>query len=79
MSLQRLIFSSIKNAYERLKIMSRHSITASPSIGLWASVENTVRLTLKTLSAPSADAASLEMLEGEQARIRRTGRHWLIG
>lgn len=79
MSLQRLIFSFIKNAYERLKIMSRHSITASPSIGLWASIENSVRVTLKTLSAPASDAVAMEMLEGEQARIRRTGRHWLIG
>jgi hypothetical protein len=38
-----------------------------------------MRLTLRALSAPSADPSVFEAIEGEQARIRRTGRHWLLG
>jgi hypothetical protein len=62
-----------------LKIMSRRSATATPAVSLWAGVESAVRLTLNTLSAPATQVPSLEQLEGEQARIRRSSRHWLLG
>jgi hypothetical protein len=68
-----------KIAYERLKIVTRQTIAAQPASALLGSVESTVRLTLKVLSAPPGDALALEELEGEQARIRRTARHWLLG
>ncbi len=59
--------------------MGRPIATATPGLSLWATAENAVRLTLKTLSAPDQQSQMLEELEGEQARIRSTGRHWLLG
>lgn len=41
--------------------------------------ESAMRLTLRYLSAPSAAPSTYEELEGEQSRIRRTARHWLVG
>jgi len=58
--------------------MNRHSITATAYSPL-SSLEAAVRLTLRTLSAPTTPEPALEELEAEQARIRNSGRHWLIG
>jgi hypothetical protein len=59
--------------------MGRHITAATPSPSLWASAESAIRMTLKTLSAPAAQISALEELDGEQARLRSTSRHWLIG
>jgi len=59
--------------------MTRRIAAAAPSIPLWSSLESAVRLTLTSLSTPPASASAFEELEGEQSRIRRSGRHWLIG
>jgi hypothetical protein len=59
--------------------MARHTATATPSIGLWSSVESAVSLTLKSLSSsPAEDRSFVEFTEA-QDRIRRSSRHWLIG
>ncbi len=63
----------------QLKIMSRQIVAPAPSATVWTSLESAVRLTLRSLSAPSAAPSTFEELEGEQARIRRTSRHWLAG
>ena len=63
----------------QLKIMPRQIAASVPSATLWTSLESAVRLTLSFLSAPSAAPSTFEELEGEQARIRRASRHWLIG
>jgi hypothetical protein len=62
-----------------LKIMTIRTVRATPVSPLWTNLESALRLTLRALSAPSATSAAFEALEGEQARIRRTGRHWLLG
>jgi hypothetical protein len=62
-----------------LKIMTSRTAPAATATPLWNSFESAVRLTLKSLSASPAQASAFEDLEGEQARIRRTSRHWLIG
>lgn len=46
---------------------------------LWTSLEAAVRLTLRSLAAPSAAPSAFEDIAGEQSRIRRSGRHWLLG
>lgn len=59
--------------------MARSSTAASPSVSLWSSVESAVGLTLRSLArAPSDDRAFVEFTEAQE-RIRRSGRHWLIG
>ena len=58
--------------------MNRRSIMAT-SFSPLSSLEAAVHLTLRTLSAPAATEPALEVLEAEQARIRSSGRHWLIG
>jgi hypothetical protein len=58
-----------------LKIMTSRTAPAQ----LWTSMEAAFRLTLRSLSAPSAVPSAFEDIEGEQARIRRTSRHWLLG
>jgi hypothetical protein len=62
-----------------LKIMTSRTAPAASAASLWNSFESTVRLTLRSLSASPASASVYEDIEGEQARIRRTSRHWLIG
>jgi hypothetical protein len=62
-----------------LKIMTYRTAPAATSTPLWNSLESAVRLTLRSLSASPASASAFEDIEGEQARIRRTSRHWLIG
>ena len=62
-----------------LKIMTRSTTAPAASAPVWTSLESAVRLTLNSLSAPSASASAFEALEGEQSRIRRSGRHWLLG
>ena len=59
--------------------MSRLLTTAAPSAPLWTSLEAVVRQTLRSLAAPATDVSVFEALEGEQARIRQQGRHWLVG
>ena len=46
---------------------------------LWTSLEAAVRLTFRSLSAPSAAPSAHEDIAGEQSRIRSTSRHWLLG
>ena len=62
-----------------LKIMSRSTTAPASSTSGWTSLESALRLTLNSLSAPSASASAFEALEGEQSRIRRSSRHWLLG
>lgn len=59
--------------------MSRLLTTAAPSAPLWTSLEAAVRQTLRSLTAPATDVSVFEALEGEQARIRQSSRHWLVG
>ncbi len=59
--------------------MTSRTASAAPATPLWNSFESAVRLTLRSLSASPASASAFEDLEGEQARIRRSSRHWLIG
>jgi len=58
--------------------MTRQTLTAN-AMAPFTSLEAAVRLTLRTLSAPAATDPALEMLEAEQARIRASSRHWLLG
>lgn len=58
--------------------MTRLTATA-PATPVWTSLEAAVRNTIRSLTAPAADASIFEALEGEQARIRQLGRHWLVG
>ncbi len=62
-----------------LKIMTRSTTAPASSTSGWTSLESAVRLTLNSLSAPSGSASAFEALEGEQSRIRRSSRHWLLG
>lgn len=59
--------------------MARPIATATPSVGLWSSVESAVGLTLRSLSGSSSDARNFVEFTETQDRIRRSGRHWLIG
>ncbi len=59
--------------------MARSSVSVSPTIGLWSSVESAVSLTLKSLSMAPADQRAFVEFTEAQERIRRSGRHWLIG
>ncbi|MFN4142494.1 hypothetical protein [Aestuariivirga sp.] len=59
--------------------MSRPVTATATSASNWTSFETAMRLTLRSLSAPSSDPSAFEAIEGEQARIRRSGRHWLLG
>ena len=59
--------------------MSRLLSLATPSAPLWSSLDAAVRQTLRSLSAPATDISVFEAVEGEQARIRRQSRHWLVG
>lgn len=54
-------------------------LAAAPAAPLWTSLEAAVRSTLRSLTAPAAEASVFEALEGEQARIRQQSRHWLVG
>lgn len=58
--------------------MSRLLAAAAPA-PLWNSFEAAVRHTFRSLTAPAAEASVFEALEGEQARIRQSSRHWLVG
>lgn len=58
--------------------MTRLTATA-PAAPLWTSLEAAVRQTFRSLTAPAAEASVFEALDGEQARIRQSSRHWLIG
>ena len=59
--------------------MSRLLSLATPSAPLWSSIDAAVRQTLRSLSAPATDVSVFERLEGEQSRIRQSGRLWLVG
>jgi hypothetical protein len=61
-----------------LKIMTRLIAAAAPA-PLWNSFEAAVRHTFRSLTAPAAESSVFEALEGEQARIRQSGRMWLVG
>ena len=58
--------------------MTRLTATA-PSAPIWSSLESAVRQTIRSLTAPASEASVFEALEGEQARIRQSSRHWLVG
>lgn len=58
--------------------MTHQTLTAS-ALAPFSSLGATVRLALRSLSAPSASDPALAMLDAEQARIRATSRHWLLG
>jgi hypothetical protein len=59
--------------------MTSRTASAVTHTPLWSSFESAIRLTLRSLSAPAACASTFEELDSEQARIRRSSRHWLIG
>lgn len=59
--------------------MTSRTASAPTVIALWTSVETAVRLTLGSLSPSPASAQAFAEIEGEQARIRRMSRHWLLG
>ncbi len=59
--------------------MTRLIAAAAPAAPLWTSFESAVRQTFRSLTAPAGDASVFEALEGEQARIRQSSRHWLVG
>lgn len=59
--------------------MARSSVSVSPSVGLWSSVESAVSLTLKSLQGAPSDQRSYVEFTEAQDRIRRSGRLWLIG
>ena len=59
--------------------MTRLLAAAAPSAPLWTSLESAVRHTLRALTAPVCEQSVFEALEGEQARIRQSSRHWLVG
>ena len=58
--------------------MSRLIAIAAPT-PLWNSFEAAVRQTFRSLTAPAVEASVFEALESEQARIRQSGRMWLVG
>lgn len=58
--------------------MTRQTLTAS-ALAPFSSIEATVRLALKSLSVTTSIDPALKMLDAEQARIRATSRHWLLG
>ena len=53
-------------------------IAAMPSAPLWSNLESALRQTLRSITTPAIPAA-FEALDGEQARIRQSSRHWLVG
>ena len=59
--------------------MTSRTASAATHSPLWTGVENAIRQTLRSLTVSAAAAPSLEVMESEQARIRRSSRHWLIG
>ena len=59
--------------------MTSRTASAATATPLWTSFESAVRLTLQLALRSPASASAFEELEGEQARIRRTSRHWLVG
>ena len=59
--------------------MTSRTASAVTHTPIWTGVENAIRQTLRSLSAPAACASTFEELDSEQARIRRSSRHWLIG
>ena len=50
-------------------------IATMPATPVWTSLEAAMRQTLRSLTA----AADTSALDGEQARIRQSSRHWLVG
>lgn len=58
--------------------MARLLAAAAPA-PFWNSFEAALRHTLRSLTAPAAEASVFAALDGEQARIRQSSRHWLVG
>lgn len=58
--------------------MTRLTATA-PVTPVWTSLGSAVRQTLRSLTAPATELSVFEALDGEQARIRQSSRHWLVG
>ena len=61
-----------------MKIKTHQTLTAS-ALAPFSSLGATVRLALKSLSVTTSIDPALKMLDAEQARIRATSRHWLLG
>ena len=59
--------------------MTRHTAAVASHSGFWSQFGQAARIIFRLFATePAADAARAA-LESEQARIRRTSRHWLIG
>ncbi len=58
--------------------MTRQTLTAS-AMAPFSSIETSLRLALKSLSVNTSIDPALAMLDAEQARIRASSRHWLLG
>ncbi|WP_421695299.1 hypothetical protein [Aestuariivirga sp.] len=59
--------------------MTRQIAALHLSNPLWSTLGSALRQTLTSLSATPASASAFEELEGEQSRIRRSSRMWLVG
>jgi hypothetical protein len=79
LNLQAIIYGPSQNLYEGLKIMSRHSATASLPSSLWSDVEAALRNLGRTLANPPATATGLEAIALDRDRVHQTSRHWLMG
>jgi len=58
--------------------MTRLTATA-PATPVWTSLGSAVRQTIRSLTAHATEPSVFEALDGEQARIRQSSRHWLVG
>lgn len=58
--------------------MSRLTATA-PVTPVWTSLGAAMRQTLRSLTAPASENSVFQVLDSEQARIRQSSRHWLVG
>ena len=59
--------------------MTRLIAAAAAPAPLWNSFEAAVRQTVRSMTAPAAEASVFESLDREQARIRQSSRMWLVG
>lgn len=59
--------------------MTRYTATASASARLWCEVEAAARTFGRMFAANAFGETSLGQMEGENARVRQSSRHWLMG
>lgn len=59
--------------------MNRYIATVASHTGFWSQFGQAFLNTLRLFATEPEVNAARAALESEQARIRRAGRHWLIG